>query len=101
MRKRQIRKYKTNCQFRTLIINQNSNIMEKKSIMGIVSGVAAVVVIGIIAKKSGVLESVMEKIKCLIDGEEDCGFDKKNTGDILPKGEDSNISYKHLLKDSK
>ena len=75
--------------------------MEKKSIVGIVSGVAAVVVIGIIAKKSGILDSIMEKIKCLIDGDEDCGFDKKNTGDILPKGEDTNISYKHLLKDNK
>lgn len=75
--------------------------MKKKSIIGIVSGVAAVVVIGIIAKKSGILDSVMEKIKCLIDGDEDCGFDKKNTGDIIPKGEDSNISYKHLLQDKK
>ena len=75
--------------------------MQKKSIIGIVSGVAAVVVLGIIAKKSGILDSVMEKIKCLIDGDEDCGFDKKNTGDIIPKGEDSNISYKHLLQDKK
>lgn len=75
--------------------------MERKSIIGIVSGVAAVVVIGIIAKKSGILDSVMQKIKCLIEGEDDCGFDKKNTGDIIPKGEDSNISYKHLLKDNK
>ncbi|MGV8994459.1 MAG: hypothetical protein ACOH1O_10190 [Flavobacterium sp.] len=75
--------------------------MEKKSIVGIVSGVAAVVVIGIIAKKSGILDSIMDKIKCLIDGEEDCGFDKKNTGDILPKGEDTNISYKHLLQENK
>lgn len=75
--------------------------MEKKSIVGIVSGVAAVVVIGIIAKKSGILDSIMDKIKCLIDGEEDCGFDKKNTGDILPKGEDTNISYKHLLQEKK
>ncbi len=71
--------------------------MKKQSIVGIVSGVAAVVVIGIIAKKSGILDSIMEKIRCLIDGDEDCGFDKKNTGDILPKGEDTNISYKHLL----
>lgn len=75
--------------------------MKNKSIVGIVSGVAAVVVIGVIAKKSGILDSIMEKIKCLIDGDEDCGFDKKNTGDILPKGEDTNISYKHLLQDKK
>ena len=75
--------------------------MKNKSIVGIVSGVAAVVVIGIIAKKSGILDSVMEKIKCLIDGDEDCGFDKKNTGDIIPKGEDTNISSKHLLQDKK
>lgn len=75
--------------------------MERKSIIGIVSGVAAVVVVGIIAKKSGVLDSIMEKIKCLIDGDQDCGFDKKNTGDIIPKGEDSNISNTHRLGTNK
>ena len=74
--------------------------MKRNSIIGIVSGVAAVVVVGIIAKKSGVLDSIMEKIKCLIDGDQDCEFDKKNTGDIIPKGEDTNIS-KHLQRDNK
>lgn len=75
--------------------------MNKKSITGIITGVAAVVVVGIIAKKSGILDSIMEQIRCLIDGKEECNFDKKNTGDIIPKGEDTNISYKALIKDNK
>jgi len=63
--------------------------MSKNLIIGIATGVAAVVVIGIIVKKTGILDSLLEKISDLTDTVEEKFSDFE---DLIPKGERSNIS---------
>lgn len=70
--------------------------MSKNLILGIATGVAAVVVIGIIVKKTGILDSLVAKIGDLADEVEDrfADLDKFGMHDVIPKGEDSNVSKK-------
>ncbi len=63
--------------------------MSKNLIIGIAAGVAAVVVIAAIVKKTSLLDALMEKIFDLGDAVEDRLSDY---GELIPKGEDKNIS---------
>ncbi len=63
--------------------------MSKNLIIGIATGVAAVVVIGIIVKKTGILDSLLDKISDLSDTVEEKFSDFE---DLIPKGERTNIS---------
>ena len=63
--------------------------MSKNLIIGIATGVAAVVVIGIIVKKTGILDSLLDKISDLSDSVEDRFSDFE---DLIPKGEGKNVS---------
>lgn len=70
--------------------------MRKNVAIGIAAGVAAVVVIGIIAKKTGVLDSLWDKIRGFADEVEDrfadLNLEKFGMDDVIPKGEDKNVS---------
>jgi hypothetical protein len=70
--------------------------MNRNVAIGIAAGVAAVVVIGIIAKKSGVLDSLMNKIRGIADEIEDkfadMNLEKFGMDDTIPKGEDTNVT---------
>ncbi|CAM3432526.1 YtxH domain-containing protein [Flavobacterium longum] len=68
--------------------------MRKNVAIGIAAGVAAVVVIGIIAKKTGVLDSLLNKIRDFADDVEDRFADLEKFGmeDVIPKGEDKNVT---------
>jgi hypothetical protein len=70
--------------------------MNRNVAIGIAAGVAAVVVIGIIAKKSGVLDSLMSKIRGIADEIEDkfsdMNLEKFGMNDTIPKGEDKNVT---------
>jgi len=63
--------------------------MSKNLIIGIAAGVAAVVVIGVIIKKTSLLDSLMDKICDLSDTvEEKLG----DYDELIPKGEGKNVS---------
>ena len=70
--------------------------MNKNAAVGIAAGVAALVVIGIIAKKTGVLDSLMAKIRGLADEIEDkfadLNLEKFGMSETIPKGEDKNVT---------
>jgi hypothetical protein len=70
--------------------------MNRNVVLGIAAGIAAVVVIGVIAKKTGVLDSLMGKIKDLADDVEDkfsdLNLEKFGMHDVIPKGEDKNVT---------
>ncbi|RZJ32003.1 MAG: hypothetical protein EOO48_00245 [Flavobacterium sp.] len=70
--------------------------MQKNVAIGIAAGVAAVVVIGIIAKKTGVFNSLMGKIRDFADEVEDkfadMDLEKFGMHDMIPKGEDKNVT---------
>jgi len=68
--------------------------MNKNVAIGIAAGVAAIVVIGIIAKKTGVLDSLMGRIRAFADDVEDKFADLEKFGmqDTIPKGEDRNVT---------
>jgi hypothetical protein len=70
--------------------------MNRNVVLGIAAGVAAVVVIGVIAKKTGVLDSLMSKIKDLANDVEDkfadLNLEKFGMQDVIPKGEDKNVT---------
>ena len=68
--------------------------MSKKLIVGIATGVAAVVIIGVIAKRTGLLNTILDKISGLADTVEDKfnDFEKIGMHDLIPKGEDKNVS---------
>ena len=63
--------------------------MSKNLIIGIAAGVAAVVVIGIIVKKTDILDTLLGKISDLSDTVEEKFGD---FGDLIPKGEERNVS---------
>lgn len=70
--------------------------MNRNVAIGIAAGVAAVVVIGVIAKKTGVLDSLMKKIRGIADEIEDrfadMNLEKFGMQDTIPKGEDKNVT---------
>jgi hypothetical protein len=70
--------------------------MTRNAIVGIATGVAAVVVLGIIAKRTGVLDSLMQRISDLAGSVEDkfadLNLEKFGMEDMIPKGEDKNVS---------
>lgn len=70
--------------------------MNRNVAIGIAAGVAAVVVIGIIAKKTGVLDSLMDRIRDFADDVEDkfadLNLEKFGMYDTIPKGEDKNVT---------
>ena len=72
--------------------------MTKNAAIGIAAGVVAVVVIGIIAKRTGVLNSLMRTIRDFADEVEDrfsdLNLEKFGMQDTIPKGEDKNITKK-------
>lgn len=74
--------------------------MTKNLIVGIATGVAAVVVLGIIAKRTGILDSLIEKINELAGTVEDkfadLDLEKFGMQDMIPKGEDKNVSANAL-----
>jgi hypothetical protein len=68
--------------------------MNRNLVLGIAAGAAAIVIISVISKRTGLLDSLMGKIRDLADAVED-KFDeieRKGMNDILPKGEDKNIT---------
>jgi hypothetical protein len=70
--------------------------MNRNVAIGIAAGVAAVVVLGIIAKKTGVLDSLMSRIRDMADDVEDkfadLNLEKFGMHDTIPKGEDKNVT---------
>ena len=68
--------------------------MNKNVVLGVATGVAALVVIGIIAKKTGALDTLMQKLTDLASTVEDKFADIEKFGmhDVIPKGEDKNVS---------
>lgn len=81
-------------------LNNSNNIkfeiMSRNLILGIVTGVAAVVVIGIVVKKTGLLNGLVSKLGDLADDVEDrfadLNLEKFGMHDVIPKGEDKNVS---------
>ncbi len=71
--------------------------MSKNLIIGIATGVAAAVVIGVIAKRSGSLDRVLRKFNRLADNLEDrlAYLDSLQLDDVIPKGEGKNIRKPH------
>ncbi len=68
--------------------------MNKNLIVGIAAGVAALAVAGIIARRNGALETLLGKIRELADSMEHFDFDRFGMEDVIPKGEDRNVSKK-------
>jgi hypothetical protein len=70
--------------------------MNRNVAIGIAAGVAAVVVLGVIAKKTGVLDSLMARIRGIADEIEDkfadMNLEKFGMHDTIPKGEDKNVT---------
>ena len=70
--------------------------MNRNAAIGIAAGVAAVVVLGIIAKKTGVLDSLVARIRGIADEIEDkfadMNLEKFGMNDTIPKGEDNNVT---------
>lgn len=68
--------------------------MKKNVMLGIAAGVAAVVVVGIIAKRKGLLDSLLNKFSDFAEEVEDKfnSMDKFGIDDVIPKGEDKNVS---------
>ena len=70
--------------------------MKRNTAIGLATGVAALVVIGIIAKRTGVLDSLMARIRGLADEIEDkfadMNLEKFGMHDTIPKGEDKNVT---------
>lgn len=70
--------------------------MNRNLILGIAAGVAAVAVVSVITKRTGMLDSLMRKIKDLANTVEDkfAGMDPDVHG-IIPQGEDHNVTMPH------
>lgn len=68
--------------------------MSKKLIIGIAAGVAVCVVAGLLAKKNGALDGLLEKIKDLANAVDDKYSNPEKFGmdDTIPKGEDTNVA---------
>ena len=70
--------------------------MNRNTAIGIAAGIAAVVVIGVIAKKTGVLDSLIARIRGIADEIEDkfadMNLEKFGMHDTIPKGEDKNVT---------
>jgi hypothetical protein len=68
--------------------------MSKNLILGIAAGAAAVAVVGLILKRTGVLDNLISRIGHLADEIEDRFADLESFGmhDVIPKGEDKNVS---------
>ena len=68
--------------------------MSKKVILGIAAGVAACVVVGLLSKKTGALDSLMGKIRRLKDtvDRKFPDFEEVGMQDLIPRGEDKNVS---------
>ena len=60
--------------------------------IGIAAGVAACVVIGLISKRTGILDSLIDKIKDLRNTVEDKLAENAGMQDIIPKGEEKNVA---------
>ncbi|HRN99503.1 MAG TPA: hypothetical protein PLA69_09380 [Flavobacterium sp.] len=67
--------------------------MSKNLIIGIATGVAAALVIGVIAKKNGSLDKILKRVNKLADNLEDrlAYLDSLELDDVIPKGEAKNI----------
>ncbi|MBA3971831.1 MAG: hypothetical protein H0X46_06735 [Bacteroidetes bacterium] len=67
--------------------------MKKNLILGIAAGAAAVVVLTILQKRTGMFDNLMDKIRDLADTVED-KFSEMERGQetIIPKGEDRNVT---------
>ena len=68
--------------------------MNRNLIVGIAAGAAAFAVAGIIARRNGSLETLVAKIRELADRMERFDFEKFGIEDVIPKGEDKNVSRK-------
>jgi len=70
--------------------------MNRNAALGIAAGVAAVVILGVIAKKTGVLDSLLARIRGIADEIEDkfadMNLEKFGMQDTIPKGEDKNVT---------
>jgi hypothetical protein len=68
--------------------------MKRNVAIGVAAGVVAVIAIGLIAKKSGLLQKLMRSIGEIADEVEDKFGDLENFGmkDTIPKGEDKNVT---------
>lgn len=68
----------------------------KNVAMAVAAGVAAAVVVGIVMKRTGALNALMDKLRDLADSVERkfASQDTMGMQDIIPKGEDKNISRK-------
>ncbi len=70
--------------------------MNRNVVLGIAAGVVAVVAIGVIAKKTGLLNSLMGKLNDIVDDVEDkfadMNLEKFGMHDTIPKGEDKNVT---------
>jgi hypothetical protein len=67
--------------------------MKRNVAIGVAAGIVAVVAIGMIAKKTGLLQKLSRGISDLADEVEDrfASFDKGGMKDVIPKGEDKNV----------
>ncbi len=67
--------------------------MSKNLIIGLATGVAAALVIGVIAKKNGSLDRILKRVNKLADSLEDrlAYLDSLELDDVIPKGEAKNI----------
>lgn len=67
--------------------------MSKNLIIGLATGVAAALVIGVIAKKNGSLDRILKRVNKLADNLEDrlAYLDSLELDDVIPKGEAKNI----------
>ncbi|HEX9978989.1 MAG TPA: hypothetical protein VGB50_00320 [Flavobacterium sp.] len=68
--------------------------MSKKLIIGVAAGVAACVVVGLLSKRTGLLDSLMGKLRKLNDTVDNQfpDFDEIGMNDTIPRGEDKNIT---------
>jgi len=69
--------------------------MKRNVAIGLAAGVVAVVAIGILAKRSGLLQKLMRNISDIADDVEDKFANlESNFGmkDVIPKGEDKNVT---------
>ena len=66
--------------------------MNKNLIVGIAAGAAALAVASLIARRTGTLDAILDKIHDLADSMQRFDFDKYGMGDVIPKGEDKNVS---------
>ncbi len=74
--------------------NQGKGMKNKNVAMAVAAGVAAAVVVGIVMKRTGALNALMDKLRDLADSVEKkfTGEDMMGMQDIIPKGEDRNVS---------